>query len=860
MKTIVRLIALIWIVSQLPACKPLQVQLPFCLSLTTYVPVTHNPVYDPVTRTLRVSWDTVLCARKYQLEWTFAGKDDTTTTLGSWKPDFRFNSTRITTQALHYNIPVVFEEGTIIYRIRCLNVNDSANQALFSDWSRVFNGTTTSGISNLRPAASFEVTNALAHEDEKLNWQYSTSYMDEGQRKDKIIYMDGTLRNRQTVTVSNTDSLAIAENIIYDNQGRAAINTLPAPVIQLDSVRIDNQYASHLGYFARQVLITRDTAYTYRHFDTDRYAVQSDSCAPRVLVPRSMSVESGTSRYFSPSNRDNNGFQGYVPDAKGYPFIQTQWMDDNTNRVIRKSMPGDMHYIGSNHETSYRYADVAQDEVDMLFGNDAGDERFYKKTIRVDPNGQLSVEYARLDGKIVATALGGPVPDNLDSIPQQVVPISVDIVGSEQTVDAGGLSKFSTKTFALSINTACQFGYRLLPRDFEKTLCSNQTVCLDCKYNIQLMLRDDKGNILHRVDTSIGTLLQNCAPGNTPVFRNLFTKVLCKGSYTVTRTISIDTSGFDNYYKKYVAKADSCSDPATSYPVPGRTTSVCSFTCADCEALPDSLKDDYKDYCELICNKGFKSPCDLSKQMMLINLSPGGQYAQYDRVNGNVVAVNYPVSIYNGGKWRTLTGTPPAPLAVYISNNDLNGMVNNWKSEWAEYFLPLHPEYCYYQFCKSNEPAYINSRQFNDGMQGITFARQAVTSVYIDPLTNDPSLAAFGIYNQVKAKMDNFRNAKPLKEFIYSGFINCNNVPPYSIANFANTPDTIANNMQWQMFRAIYMSIKNQVIDSLREVDVVKCGGFCNKCIGDTINYYSPCTGPGCNVPPDHVCTDLKKK
>ena len=841
-------------------CKTPFIQTSFCTSLNGYIPLLNPSIYDPLTRTLKVSWFSVSCANQYQLEWTFAGSDDSSTLNPSWTPDFRFNSTRVVTSVTHYSIPIIYEEGTLIFRLRCVKLKDSSGQALFSSWSRIFVPGQNAGLTNLYLLSRFQVSNALAHEGNKLNWQYSTKYFDEGGRNDDIQYLDGTLRQRQLVTYSNSDTLAVATNTVYDYNGRAAIKTLPAPVIYADSLRPGNQYARHIGFFPKQVLVSKDTIYTYRQFDVDQFAVKSDSCAPAILKPRPLSTESGASRYYSSDNQDKAGFQGFVPDAGGFPYTQTQWTDDNTNRVIRQSAPGQRHFIGSNHELSFRYADVAQDEIDMLFGNDAGDERYYKKTIKTDPNGQMSVEYAMTDGKVVATALAGPLPNNLDSIGSQVVPINVDIVGTEQTAASDGLSKFSSKTFDLSINTSCAFGYRLLPRNFEKILCTNQQVCLDCRYKVQLLLKDQNGNVVHQVDTAIGTLQQNCTAGNGSTYRTLFTKILCKGNYTVSRTLVIDTSGFDGYFRSYLKKADSCGDSTVIFPIPEQISSTCSLTCADCNALPDSLKAGLKEYCDFICNKG-PSPCDQAKAMMLINLSPGGQYAQYDKVLGNVDASKYPLSIYYNGKWRALlASSAPADLSPYLITNDLNGMVNNWKPAWAEYFLPLHPEYCYYRFCKANDKAYVQSKQFNDDMLAIENGKKAVASVYIDPLNNDPSLNTFGIATGVKSRLNNFRNGKNIKEFIYSGFANCKSVPPYN-NNFAKTPDTIANNMQWQMFRAMYMSVKNQVIDSLREVYVKdSCGGFCNKCIGDSLNYYTTCNPPNCNIPVDSTCNALRNK
>src|SRR5690606_4786267 len=65
---------------------------------------------------------------------------------------------------------------------------------------------------------------------------------------------------------------------------------------------------------------------------------------------------------------------------------------------------------------SYYYGKPFQLKLDSLFASQVGYASHYKKNLVIDPNGQISVSYLDQEGRVIATALAGEAPDNLNEI------------------------------------------------------------------------------------------------------------------------------------------------------------------------------------------------------------------------------------------------------------------------------------------------------------------------------------------------------------------------------------------------------------------------------------------------------------
>ncbi|MBK8406115.1 MAG: hypothetical protein IPL25_19205 [Saprospiraceae bacterium] len=163
----------------------------------------------------------------------------------------------------------------------------------------------------------------VAH-DEKKNWQHNVTYAEDGKRKDIITYFDGTLRSRQSVTINNSEKMAIASESFYDGIGRAAIHTLPVPTGK-PAIKFYNGFSKN------------NAGFPYNKSDF----LQNTSGCTSSANP--MSSISGASKYYSDNNPIQNNWQDFVPVADGFPFVQTEYTPDLTGRVASQSMPGLNH-------------------------------------------------------------------------------------------------------------------------------------------------------------------------------------------------------------------------------------------------------------------------------------------------------------------------------------------------------------------------------------------------------------------------------------------------------------------------------------------------------------------------------------
>ncbi len=339
-----------------------------------------NIVYNNLTNEYEVNWQSVSGALSYDVEWSWVdtyGNEFATMTIET----FEKNSTRINTKNTSYNITNIYDLGKLFYRVRAVGrFIDDYNTNYHGPWSNQSN-----------PLDEILIN---PHDEDK-NWQFQASYAEEGKKKEVISYFDGTLRNRQTVTKINSDDNAIVGEVIYDNQGRPAIEVLPVPAG-------DNK----LQYYSNFNRNMAGKKYSHLDFDWDVPSTNVNICDINVS---GMSTIQGASRYYSSENASTSEFKDFIPDAEFYPFSQIEYTADNTGRIKRKSGVGTTHRLGTDKEMKYFYSKPYQEELDRLFGYNVGYDVHYKKNAVIDPNGQASISYIDPQGRTIATAL---VSDN----------------------------------------------------------------------------------------------------------------------------------------------------------------------------------------------------------------------------------------------------------------------------------------------------------------------------------------------------------------------------------------------------------------------------------------------------------------
>ena len=549
-----------------------------------------------------ISWqkDPVAPAVEYELEWTWVdnfganGTNLLPNQILLSDQDFKLNSTRIQTKELNYRIPIIYSKGYIVYRVRPVG-------RFLDDISKNYYGNWTSGYFESHKLLS-EWSNFVEidenHESGKKNWQYQSSFAENGKKKEVVSYFDGSLRNRQTVTKINSNNQAVVGEVIYDNQGRPAIEVLPVPV-----------ESSGIHFYPELNKNSQSTS-IYNHNDFDWDNKNEKICDPTPI--KAMANTSGASKYYSSNNIQQNNHQDLVPDANLLPFSQTVYTPDNTGRIKSKGGVGKDHQIGSGHEMKYFYGTPTQPELNRLFGYKVGEASRYKKNTVVDPNGQISVSYLDPQGRTIATALAGDKKGNLISLEEETIDslhvkttynllVNNDkyISGNNGIVQDG--IKLNTSVDVVK-KDKITFNY-----DLKKTIGSFNDACLPNKYypfvyNWSVSMTDDCANELLVPATSsplfsqIGTYsISSYAPTSLDIDDKIFEgkiknkdnnyEYLNEGKYSLSKNLQIDTESLEKYANDYIAQLElgtTCKPVVTQFTEIIQTTD-CNVTCISCE-------------------------------------------------------------------------------------------------------------------------------------------------------------------------------------------------------------------------------------------------------------------------------------
>ena len=640
---------------------------------------------------IRISWNTTPEAAEYQLEWTFINNYDGDTLthahdfgqLDSTLLDYNFrnNSTRISTVNNYYDIPLVFENGYIIWRVRGVGYDPTTDptQPIFGYWSE----TTDAGALDtfLINNSNAYLKNLSPHEVNK-NWQLTTTFAEEGKKKEVISYYDGSLRNRQSVTVVNTDNNVIVGQTIYDHQGRPAINVLPVPVIRPHcSTGISDTSKASIKYYTNFNQDTTGEGYSKDNFDLDTSACQTPH--------EPMSVDTGASLYYSQNNPNKEAHQAYVPEANGYPYTQVEYTPDNTGRIRRQSGVGEDFQLGSGHESKYYYGKALQINLDRLFGSEVGYAAHYKKNVVIDPNGQINVTYLDQEGRTIATALAGEAPSNLseiESLKKLKSAGGTDLTADLFEKDPNGTSRNNTRSVGgnsidfsqellISSEGLYTFNYNL-ENDPYSDSCT-PSICFNCVYDLRFTLTDECGALV--VDTN-GDTVEYIIPqgyfdtsGGQIIFTTscdsgtyndsiLFTAELAAGNYTINKTLTLNSQVIASAFQTYLDSAinGECIDSLGAFKAEALANldlSGCDVSCDECVENLGELDDfvsegrgTVEDYNELLkqCNAPCTEPtfCETMFKLLAGDMMPGGQYGKY-LVNGTLNVSSYQLSVYN---------------------------------------------------------------------------------------------------------------------------------------------------------------------------------------------------------------------
>lgn len=610
-------------------------------------------------------------AESYDLEYTFV--DDYTATSGSYKAlsqiqyDFKHNSTRVSLKDITYTINLLFEHGYVLYRIRPVGRDqNNIDRPVYGDWSMIDLGTDPS-IGGSCPGI-YHVVNP--HEG-NLNWQYGITFAEEGKHKEIISYFDGSSRNRQDVTRVNTDNEIVVGESFYDYHGRKAISVLPVPIASGNKV---------IQYYENFNLNSSHQKFTKEDFDLDALS----SCD---VSQESMSVQSGASKYYSTNNGFTQPFTSNLPDAQGYPYSQIEYTPDPTGRVRRSGSVGPDHQLDSDHEKKYYYGQPTQVELDRLFGSEVGYNHHYKKNMVIDPNGQITISYLDLDGRVIATALTGDAPVNVQSLTSGAgspTMVTADLFAK----DGAGKSlvnRVNQDEDALVFNSyylvsnagSHTFDYEVTPEDFTDACLQENSLCYDCVYDLEITVIDECQAVLYQNTETIGTVTIGVCPGaSTPTPKN-FILALDEGNYQIVKKLTVNKAAYLLYVQDYLNQLNSCvlsySDILNDE-YARIDLKDCREDCDECLESLGSLDEyllnergteaDWRvDYENCLRNCTYSDVCETGLKAMLSDMSPGGQYAEWN-FEESLNLSKFPLSILNPDNYLPsgfIGATPYAP-------------------------------------------------------------------------------------------------------------------------------------------------------------------------------------------------------
>lgn len=716
-------------------------------------------IQDPnVDDQLKFSWPSFTGAEEYQLEWAWyddqwpsASKapyldinNDNVIDQEDIEVDFKFNSTRITTGLTEFLIPDVFPSGYIVWRVRALGYRTGVEELVPGLWTTdgiVHNSTdidveTLLDFNNTYNTLSFKYHNTSSHES-AMNWDYTLALAEDGKHKMVLNYYDGSYVSRQSITRqqnANGLNVVVGENI-FDHLGRPAIQVLPVPV-----------NSQSLDYRADFNVNASGVPYSFNDF-----AIPSVGCFPNGV---GMSTTSGASKYYS----DQNDFTGaihrdLIPDAQEFPYAQTVFSNDHLGRVLKQSGVGPDHQIGTGHETTYGYAKPDQFVLDALFGNNAGRKKYYEKARVVDANGQTSVSIKDLRGNVVATYLVGQESENnLEDLPAPAGTLVTEQVENDNDNDHNSPVSELTVSTTIDVDAAqaYTFDYSFDPSYFQDQ-CEEESLelCFECVYKLDIQLIDAQcNNVLWQNSqiTTIGTENEDCqiiAPATQTLSKSVF---LEQGTYTLVKTLKLDETTLASYLQSYF-EDNLCLYDFNDF-LDETDVTNCDDSEIDCEECNEILSaltpgtDDHNRlsaFCDKLCEP--ETMCRMGYDQMLADVTPGGQYAQYEVTTSQqgenlYNAVDFEYSIFNNWnrlpnqalengsgstRYERLTYAHPIKSDPNLSyaytvggekslvkvggseyqpeQLSMKDFIENWEPEWAHTLVRFHPEYNYYIWC-----------------------------------------------------------------------------------------------------------------------------------------------------------------
>jgi|GEM_PF-3435288 len=781
-----------------------------------------------------ISWDYVPGAVEYDVEWVFIQAGDPFTySASSPEEPFSFKEpVRITTYKHSHQIDRIFPEGKLYFRIRAKGYffkPGNRENYYHGAWSYLRKGTGSSLLLPVTISADFEG---------RKNWQYTVAYAENGMSKSTITYFDGSLRARQQLSQLKSTGQVVASGTLYDYEGREAVQVIPTPI-----------NTNSLTYYQNLHRIPGSpvTAFDKTKFDEG------------VVSP--MGTGSGAGAYYSTSNPFSSAdpFRERIPNAEGYPFTQTTFINDNTGRPRSTSGVGYAHRKGGGHETFYYYVKPTERSLHELFGSNVGDVSHYDKQVTVDPNGQASVVYTDQLGRVIASGLYGGTPANLlplDNNPDGALVqanLNPSSIPSEILTSPDGLYS-QADYYHLNIGTnTITLKYDVLSGAVnQENSLFGPGACASCYYELEIQVFDPNGNPVNLAYTSqslgggpqatvreryaeadLDCLSPTYDPGLLAI--ELTPTLTLTGEYHIHKILRVDTDAVSAYiaaHAKNLAGAPDSSDIVSGY-TSNVVTSGCGFDCQaayaqECrESLGYAVTGVLTPEQILLVDACILDKCAAADADAIEDQEEGEDGNACDMLLGMLREDLSPEGwVFESYQpWRTTTAnwlrTYQKAGGGTFTPTSLEHLAANWENGWETAYLTSHPEYCQYDKC-----LVINAlRQHHVTLNNVATLAAAVAQGYINTsgafLTNDPLFT----HPQYSATAPDFLNgALTSINYNFHG-ASGNNVKQYVISLIAGNPDlgkdadenvltgAAYDDRVWQLMRSLYLGDREQFME-----------------------------------------------
>ncbi|MBD2769223.1 hypothetical protein IC235_15130 [Hymenobacter sp. BT664] len=503
----------------------------------------------------------------YDLEWVFI-EDHEPFAGATADAAFAYKEpVRISTANRYYQHALVYPKGRLWYRTRAVGYNPAyPTHRIPGQW--FYSGN-----------AGIAVNNTQADK----TWQRQTAFTENGEYKHGVSYLDGSLRTRQQLTNLSSERRTLVGESLYDYEGRKSVEVMAVPAG-------DSALTYHANFHAFSPLLPAVADHTgagRQKFNYDNYRLENSP----------MSSQVGAAQYYSPLNPFTSIHRNYTPQANGYVYSQTEYLNDATGRVSRQGGVGQRFRIDSLHASRQFYGTAVTEELVRLFGSNVGAASHYRKNLAVDANGQVSVTYQDQEGRTIATALAGEKPDNVQALPSytalSLAPITVN-AGTRNAIQDG----VSTTVHTL-LNTSPNTGYTFQYDLSAYAASLEQLGCQTCAFDLKITLTDPEGFPV-KISQAIGNestseysyerrniSAASCA-SPTPLNAAFTLSLPDIGNYTVVKTLTPHELSFEQLSTLVLANPSvqqQIQQIRDSYVVQPDNCAICTESCPEAESV-----------------------------------------------------------------------------------------------------------------------------------------------------------------------------------------------------------------------------------------------------------------------------------